>query len=54
VVLTASVRVEDVISSYELGANSYMQKPVSFERFLHSLEVLSEYWFDVATLPSAA
>jgi chemotaxis family two-component system response regulator Rcp1 len=51
IMLTASGRHEDVIESYRRGANSYIQKPVSFEAFLEALEVLARYWFDVATLP---
>ena len=53
VMLTASGRQEDVSSSYRLGANSYIQKPVVFERLTRTLEVLGQYWFEVATLPSA-
>jgi two-component system response regulator len=54
VILTASARHEDVIASYRLGANSYIQKPIIFERRTRTLEVLSEYWFEVATLPPPA
>jgi two-component system response regulator len=53
VMLTASARQEDVISSYQLGANTYIQKPVVFERLTRALEVLGQYWFEVATLPPA-
>jgi two-component system response regulator len=51
VMLTASGRVEDVTTSYQLGANSYIQKPVLFEKLTRTLEVLAQYWFEVATLP---
>ena len=51
VMLTSSVRQEDVIESYRRGANTYIQKPVVFERFARTLEVLGEYWFETATLP---
>jgi two-component system response regulator len=53
VMLTASGRQEDVTVSYRLGANSYIQKPVVFERLTKTLEVLGQYWFEVATLPPA-
>jgi len=53
VMLTASARQEDVVRSYQLGANSYIQKPMIFERFTRTLEVLGQYWFEVATLPPA-
>ncbi len=54
VMLSASGRDEDVLRSYRLGANSYIQKPVGFDRFLETLAVLAEYWFEVAALPRAA
>ena len=53
IILTASGREEDIVRSYRLGANSYIQKPVVFERFTRTLEVLGQYWFEVATLPPA-
>lgn len=53
VVLSASAREEDVRQSYELGANTYVQKPVVFERFVEALEVLGKYWFELARLPRA-
>ena len=52
VVLTASARQEDILQTYRLGANSYIQKPAVFERFTHCLEVMCEYWLEVATLPT--
>jgi len=51
VVLSASDREEDVRRAYELGANSYIQKPVVFEKFVAVLEVLGQYWFEIARLP---
>jgi two-component system response regulator len=51
VMLSASQRREDVIESYRLGANSYIQKPVAFGRFQEILEIFATYWFEVATLP---
>lgn len=51
VMLSASQRQEDVVESYRLGANSYIQKPVAFGRFQEILEIFATYWFEVATLP---
>ena len=51
VMLTASGRYEDVTTSYRLGANSFIQKPVIFEQLTRTLDVLAQYWFEVATLP---
>ena len=44
VVLTTSKEDEDVLKSYNLGANSYVRKPVEFERFTTAVKNLSVYW----------
>lgn len=44
VVLTSSGENRDVCESYRLGANSYIQKPVDFERFVQTIGALSSYW----------
>jgi two-component system response regulator len=54
VMLTASAREEDIVKSYQLGSNTYIQKPVEFSKFVHALEILSEYWIVVAKLPQKA
>jgi len=51
VMLTASGRREDIERAYGLGANSYIQKPVVFEGLARTLDVIRQYWFEVATLP---
>ncbi len=53
VVLTTSDSESDVVQSYELGANSYVTKPVRFEEFVRVIGELDEYWFDHVVLPSA-
>lgn len=53
IMLTASSRDADVARSYRLGSNTYIQKPVEFDSFLHALEVLGQYWFVIATRPPA-
>lgn len=44
VVLTSSKEQSDVIESYNLGVNSYIVKPVNFERFAESVRDLGLYW----------
>lgn len=44
VVFTSSSEEEDMIKSYDLGANSYVRKPVDFEQFLEATRQLGLYW----------
>lgn len=44
VVLTTSSEEQDIVSSYDLGANSYVRKPVEFDNFLEAVRVLGLYW----------
>jgi len=44
VILTSSKEGKDVISSYELGCNSYVHKPISFEEFSEVVKNLGLYW----------
>jgi CheY-like chemotaxis protein len=44
VVLTSSSQEEDIISSYRLGANSYVRKPVKFADFTEAVRQLGIYW----------
>ncbi len=47
VVLTSSSHPSDVVSSYRLGCNSYVRKPVDFPRFQDVIRQLASYWLEV-------
>ena len=51
VVLTTSKAEEDVFRSYDLGANSFITKPVTFSSMVETIKVLGEYWFEIVELP---
>src|SRR5262245_2699287 len=54
VVLTTFADERDIEGCYRAGANSYVQKPVSLDAFLRSVQLLKNYWFEVAILPRSA
>lgn len=54
VMLTSSNIERDVTRGYQLGANSYVQKPVDFERFRRTVRQLGLYWMTMNEPPPAA
>jgi CheY-like chemotaxis protein len=51
VVLTTSKAEEDIVRAYDLGVNSFISKPVSFEELATAMQTLAVYWFDLVELP---
>jgi chemotaxis family two-component system response regulator Rcp1 len=51
IVLTTSHRQEDVKDMYAAGANTYIEKPQEFNRFVQVLQTIQRYWLDTALLP---
>ncbi len=47
VVLTTSKEQQDIHEAYSLGANSYIRKPVDFERFIYAVGQLGLYWLSL-------
>jgi two-component system response regulator len=53
VVLTSSKEERDLIDTYNLGANSYIQKPVDFKQFRETVKSLGMYWMLVNQVPAS-
>lgn len=51
VVLSNSDDPDEIERCYDLGANSYISKPVSFRTFAQAMQTLTDYWFAVVELP---
>ena len=51
VVLTTSKAEEDILRTYDLGVNSYVTKPVTFDSLVQTIKVLGQYWFEIVQLP---
>lgn len=51
VIMTTSKEEQDILRSYDLGANSFITKPVTFERLVELMGVLGTYWVEFVELP---
>jgi two-component system response regulator len=54
IILTTSADERDIQACYQTGANTYVQKPVSFDGLIEAIKRLKEYWFEIALLPKEA
>lgn len=50
-ILTTSNEERDILSGYELGANSYIRKPIDFEQFMEAVRQLGLYWLVLNVTP---
>jgi CheY-like chemotaxis protein len=51
VVFTTSKAEEDIYRSYQLGVNSFITKPVTFDGLIRVMQTLGKYWFEIVELP---
>lgn len=51
VIFTTSKAEEDIFKTYNLGANSFISKPVTFNSLVQVMKDLGHYWFELVTLP---
>lgn len=52
IVLTTSKAEEDIYRTYDLGVNSFIIKPVSFDGLVNIMRVLEAYWFEIVEMPT--
>jgi CheY-like chemotaxis protein len=52
IVLTTSKAEEDIYRTYDLGANSFITKPVTFTSLVELIHVIGKYWIEIVELPA--
>ena len=52
VILTSSDEERDIMMSYNLGANSYIRKPVDYAQFIETVKLLGQYWLTANRKPA--
>lgn len=53
IVLTTSKAEEDILKTYDLGVNSFIVKPVTFDSLVDLVKQLGTYWFQIVELPNS-
>ena len=53
IIFSTSTAQADIRKAYQLGANSFITKPSSFDRLIEIVRVLDRYWFETVALPGA-
>jgi two-component system response regulator len=51
IIFSTSNNPEDISQSYELGANSYIIKPYSYNELVEIIDIIKKYWFSVVKIP---
>lgn len=51
VIMTTSEAEEDILRSYDLGVNSFVVKPITFERLVEIVKSVTDYWLQIVRLP---
>jgi len=51
VILTTSKVDEDIVNAYDLGVNSFITKPASFDSLVEIMKMLTKYWLEIVKLP---
>ena len=54
VVLTTSKSEEDILKTYNLGVNSFITKPVTFDGLVEVVRVIGKYWIEIVAIPANA
>jgi CheY-like chemotaxis protein len=52
VILTTSKEEEDILQSYDLGASSFITKPITFSGLMEAVQTMKKYWLEIVELPS--
>jgi CheY-like chemotaxis protein len=53
IIMTTSKADQDILKSYDLGANSYVTKPVTFDELVEVVRGFGKYWFEIVELPES-